>query len=310
MSTVEENISQIVNVLSLVSCPLIVRSDDWWIEELLFTPGKPRTDLILWITSKAIESSLPSNLRLQLKLQDLDCSATLASSTSILKLPETDEAILGFWCGAYVCTKKKDLPFIKGDMPRNLQIKYWIRLIKALEVITKSHVNTNLAFGVGLMNNIVSMDNFLDAFSMKASLLSADVESEIKQMPKERSEKWCTKKQSTPGRNLQNDKLLIHNFLEQANRLNSAADQFSDIFKADLNVCLPKNKTSDPVIEFGDEISVLSTKLTAWKQGMDSLLELQQSNASEINLNKSENLFKRSVSNESFVRFQKLWGSD
>lgn len=101
---------------------------------------------------------------------------------------------------------------------------------------------------------------------MKASLLSADVESEIKQMPKERSEKWCTKKQSTPGRNLQNDKLLIHNFLEQANRLNSAADQFSDIFKADLNVCLPKNKTSDPVIEFGDEISVLSTKLTAWKQ--------------------------------------------
>lgn len=46
-------------------------------------------------------------------------------------------------------------------MPRNLQIKYWIRLIKALEVITKSHVNTNLAFGVGLMNNIVSMDNFL-----------------------------------------------------------------------------------------------------------------------------------------------------
>lgn len=107
MSTVEENISQIVNVLSLVSCPLIVRSDDWWIEELLFTPGKPRTDLILWITSKAIESSLPSNLRLQLKLQDLDCSATLASSTSILKLPETDEAILGFWCGAYVCTKKR-----------------------------------------------------------------------------------------------------------------------------------------------------------------------------------------------------------
>ncbi|KAI9551449.1 hypothetical protein GHT06_021782 [Daphnia sinensis] len=309
MSTVDENISEIVNVLSLVSCPLIVRSDDWWIEELLFTPGKPRTDLILWITSKAIESSLPSNLRLQLKLQDLDCSAAPACSTSILKFPETDEAVLGFWCGAYVCTKK-DLPFIKGDMPKNLQIKYWIRLIKTLEVITKSHVNTNLAFGVGLMNNIVSMDNFLDAFSMKASLLSADVQSEIKQMPKERSEEWCTKKQSAPGRNLQNDKLLIHNFLEQANRLNLAADQFSDVFKADLNVCLPKSKTSDPVIEFGDEISVLSTKLAAWKKGMDSLLELQQSNASEVNLKKSENLLKRSVSNESFVRFQKLWGSD
>ncbi|XP_057379276.1 uncharacterized protein LOC130701319 [Daphnia carinata] len=309
MSTVEENISEIVNVLSLVSCPLIVRSDDWWIEELLFTPGKPRTDLILWITSKAIESSLPSNLRLQLKLQDLDCSAAPVCSTSTLKFPETDEAVLAFWCGACVCTKK-DLPFIKGDMPKNLQMKFWIRLIKTLEVITKSHVNTTLAFGVSLMNNIVSMDNFLDAFSMKASLLSADVQSEIKQMPKERSEEWCTYKQTAPGRNLQNDKLLIHNFLEQANRLNSAADQFNDVFKADLNVCLPKSKSTDPVMEFGDEISVLSTKLTAWKQGMDSLLELQQNNASEINLKKSENLLKHSVSNESFVRFQKLWGSD
>lgn len=75
MSTIEEIISEIINVLQSVNCPLIVRTDDWWIEELLFTPGKPRKDLILWITSKAIESALPLHSA-QLKLQDLDSTAT------------------------------------------------------------------------------------------------------------------------------------------------------------------------------------------------------------------------------------------
>ena len=90
MSTIEENISEIVNVLQSVNCQLIVRSDDWWIEELLFTPGKPRKDLIVWITSKAIESASLSTLQLQLKLQDHDTTVT-SSSSSNLKLPESDE---------------------------------------------------------------------------------------------------------------------------------------------------------------------------------------------------------------------------
>jgi hypothetical protein len=91
MSTIEEIISEIINVLQSVNCPLIVRTDDWWIEELLFTPGKPRKDLILWITLKAIESALPPALHsAQLKLQDLDSTATSSSSSNI-KLPESDE---------------------------------------------------------------------------------------------------------------------------------------------------------------------------------------------------------------------------
>jgi hypothetical protein len=93
MSTIEKNISEIVNVLQSVNCPLIVRTDDWWIEELFFTPGKPRKDLIVWITSKAIESAPPSALQFQLKLQDLDTTAT-SSSSSNLKLPESDEGNL------------------------------------------------------------------------------------------------------------------------------------------------------------------------------------------------------------------------
>jgi len=93
MSTIEENISEIINILQSVNCPLIVRPDDWWIEEILFTPGKPRKDLILWITSKAVESALPSTLHLQLKLQDLDFTANSSSSSNI-KLPESDEGNL------------------------------------------------------------------------------------------------------------------------------------------------------------------------------------------------------------------------
>lgn len=46
-------------------------------------------------------------------------------------------------------------------MPKNDQIMYWIRLTKALEVIMKPHISTNLVFGIGLMNSIVAMDNFL-----------------------------------------------------------------------------------------------------------------------------------------------------
>lgn len=83
---IEENISELVNILSSVNCPLIIRSDDWWIEELLFKPGKPRTELIVWIISKAIvnSGSFSSNV------QDLD-STNVSTASNGRKLPESDE---------------------------------------------------------------------------------------------------------------------------------------------------------------------------------------------------------------------------
>jgi len=101
---------------------------------------------------------------------------------------------------------------------------------------------------------------------MKATLLSADVQSEIKQIQKTKGRDQFTKNQIVLSRNLQNDKLLIPNFTEQANRLKAAADQFNHIFDSDLKVCLPKNGTSAPLLEFGDEINNIRTKFTAWKK--------------------------------------------
>ena len=101
---------------------------------------------------------------------------------------------------------------------------------------------------------------------MKASLLSADVQSEIKQVHKMKGRNHFTKKQIVLGNNLENDTLLISNITEQAKRLKTAADQFNNIFESDLKICLPKNEAPVPLIEFGDEINNIRAKFTIWKK--------------------------------------------
>jgi hypothetical protein len=101
---------------------------------------------------------------------------------------------------------------------------------------------------------------------MKATLLSADVQSEIKQIHETKGRDQFTKKQIVLRRNLQNDNLLIPNFTEQANRLKAAADQFNDIFNSDFKICLPKSGSFAPLLEFGEDINNIRTKVTAWKK--------------------------------------------
>jgi hypothetical protein len=101
---------------------------------------------------------------------------------------------------------------------------------------------------------------------MKASLLSADVQSEIKQIHKVKGRNQFTKNHIVLGRYQQNEKLLCPNFIEQANRLKAAADQFNDVFKSDLKICLPKKGTSVTLLEFGDEINTIRTKFATWKK--------------------------------------------
>jgi hypothetical protein len=60
--------------------------------------------------------------------------------------------------------------------------------------------------------------------------------------------------------------LLIPNFTEQANRLKAAADQFNDIFNSDFKICLPKSGSFAPLLEFGEDINNIRTKVTAWKK--------------------------------------------
>lgn len=86
MSNFEGNVLELVNILYAVRCPLLIRSDDWWIEELLFKPGKPRTDLLYWILSQSVNGSFSSTY------QDLDSTnVSSVSSNSSRKIPENDE---------------------------------------------------------------------------------------------------------------------------------------------------------------------------------------------------------------------------
>lgn len=74
--------AELLNVLIATNCPLLVRSDEWWIDELLFRPGKPRTELLQWVISKATNTFGGSS--------DLE-STTVSSISNSFKLPETDE---------------------------------------------------------------------------------------------------------------------------------------------------------------------------------------------------------------------------
>ena len=102
---------------------------------------------------------------------------------------------------------------------------------------------------------------------MKASLLPADLKSEIGQLPKEvKSKGQQSKSLAIQERNFINDKLLVQKFSEQASRLKSASEQFIEISKTDLKICLPKNETPCRLMEIGDEINSINTKITTWKQ--------------------------------------------
>ena len=83
----KENIAELVSILQEVNCPSVIRSDDWWIEELMFKSGKPRTDLIVWILLKggALNGSSYASF------QDLDSTNASTNSSSYNKLVESDE---------------------------------------------------------------------------------------------------------------------------------------------------------------------------------------------------------------------------
>jgi len=82
-SPLNDTFLELLNILISSNCPLISRTDHWWIEELLFKPGKPRTDLIVWTISRLTNSMYPSEI-------DNDSTAT-SSGFNNFKIPESDE---------------------------------------------------------------------------------------------------------------------------------------------------------------------------------------------------------------------------
>jgi len=99
---------ELSNVLISSNCPLISRTDHWWIEELLFKPGKPRTDLIVWIISKLINSINPNET-------NDDSNSTSTTSNNFRIIPESDEGILELLCNSGLCNED-DMPFVKVDL--------------------------------------------------------------------------------------------------------------------------------------------------------------------------------------------------
>lgn len=101
---------------------------------------------------------------------------------------------------------------------------------------------------------------------MKPCLLPADVKSEIEQFAKEDKRQDSERNYSALGRNPLNDKLFVQNLSEQASKLKSASDKFVEVFKSELKVCLPKRETSIELLEVGDEINLITTRITNWKK--------------------------------------------
>lgn len=87
MSNFQELFGELAEILRSLHCPLIVRSDSWWIEEILFKPGKPRTDLLIWTIMTTTSNSSYG--------QDLPNSNSTMNSTASFssRLPENDEGI-------------------------------------------------------------------------------------------------------------------------------------------------------------------------------------------------------------------------
>lgn len=76
--------SELIKTLVSAHCPLITRQDSWWMEELVLKPGKPRTDLLLWIIGKLTNSLSP---------QDNDQTSSSSNTGQNYRLPEDNEGV-------------------------------------------------------------------------------------------------------------------------------------------------------------------------------------------------------------------------
>lgn len=100
---------------------------------------------------------------------------------------------------------------------------------------------------------------------MNASLLPADLQSEMEKISNEKNHVTQIKSYNVLARNSLNDQLLVQNFSEQANKLKLAADKFVDVFKSDLKICLPKRDNSSRLINIDDELNSITKKMPPWK---------------------------------------------
>lgn len=292
-----ETFLEIVNVLTSSNCPLISRNDHWWMEELLFKPGKPRTDLIVWIISRLTNSIYPNET-------DNDSTATSSAYSNNFKIPESDEGILELLSNGGLCNEG-DMPFVKGLLSVEKQLKFWELLMKPLQNIDKPFTNSIISAGYNSINNVTIMDNFLDAFQLSACLLPADVRSEIKQ----NSNGNLPIEEENPipnGSNLLYDEAFTQTFLEKVEQLKSAAEKFNIMYNSDLKIISMKRESPGKLVELGASANLVHSKITTWKQNVDSLLELQKKTMFDGSRQKAEQILQRCLNDDAFQYFQEL----
>ena len=142
MSNFSEKFEQIAATLRSLPCPLLVRPDTWWIEELLFKPGRPRTELLIWaLTSICNGSCSPLDVT-----NFNDSCVSSVSSTSYTRVPQSSEGksldkiivwlslltvrlidIMDALCLVGVCSKK-DLPFVQVKEIKHLHENHIVTL--------------------------------------------------------------------------------------------------------------------------------------------------------------------------------------
>jgi len=295
-SPLNDTFLELLNILISSNCPLISRTDHWWIEELLFKPGKPRTDLIVWTISRLTNSMYPSEI-------DNDSTAT-SSGFNNFKIPESDEGILELLCNGGLCNQN-DMPFVKGSLGKEKQLKFWELLIKPLQNIDKPFTNTVISAGYNSICNVTLMENFLDAFQLSACLLPADVRSEIKS----NLDNNCHMKEENSSSNKSNllyDETYTQTFQEKVELLKSIAEKFNLIYNSDLKIISFKRDNPSKLVEVRANADLVHSRIAAWKQNVDSLLELQKTTMFDGTRQKVEQMLEHCLNDDAFQYFQRL----
>ena len=86
---------EVVQILTSVNCPLITRTELWWIEEILFQPGQVRTELLKWTIVKHTDCQ-PYGFDSSESILNSTMMSTASNNNNnnlVVKNPETDEGI-------------------------------------------------------------------------------------------------------------------------------------------------------------------------------------------------------------------------
>lgn len=293
--------SELIKTLVSAHCPLITRQDSWWMEELVLKPGKPRTDLLLWIIGKLTNSLSP---------QDNDQTSSSSNTGQNYRLPEDNEGIHDLFCQSGILSTDPGnyLPFIEGTMEVGKQLDLWTLLVNPLQNVDKHNSSLMITTGFNTLQGIVSMDNFLNMFRLTATLLPADVRSEISQKNKQRQQNLSSSAvQTVPVvAPVLFDEAFANSITEEAQQLKRVSDEFLSVCKSHLKTDHSKKDNLGSLVDLGQSIGLIHGRISSWKKDVDSLLELHRRNTGDKSRHKVNEILERCTKDKAYEYFQEL----